>query len=109
LDAGPGALVDRPDEPPGLSVVYLGNYTADPSGHDRPSLPERLGHRQPEPLPDRLLDERLGVDLEGVHLDRTDVVHVAQDVDVRIAVGMLDRAVVVLPALRVVVRHRADE
>ena len=49
------------------------------------------------------------VHLERVHLDRADVVHVAEDVDVRVAVCVLDRAVVVVPAFRIVVRHRADQ
>ena len=74
------------------------------------ALPERLGHRQAEAL--LRIDFWISasrVHLERVHLDRADVVHVAQDVDVRIAVGVLDGAVVVVPAFRVVVRHRADE
>ena len=47
--------------------------------------------------------------LERVHLDGADIVHVAQNVNIWVAVGVLDGSVVVLPPLRVVVRHRADE
>ncbi len=53
-------------------------------------LPERLGHRQAEPLADRLLQHRGRVNLEGVHLDRADVVQVREDEDVWVAGGRLD-------------------
>ena len=49
------------------------------------------------------------VHLERVHLDTADVVQVREDVDVRIALGVADGLVVVVPALGVVVRHRANE
>ena len=74
-----------------------------------PRLPERLGHGQPEPLPDRLLDDGRGMHLERVDLDGAHVVQVGQDVDVGVAAGVRDGLVVEVPALRIVVRHRADE
>ena len=49
------------------------------------------------------------MDLEGIHLDGTDVVHVGEDEDVGIVGGVGHGAVVVVPPLRIVVRHRADE
>ena len=49
------------------------------------------------------------MDLERVHLDGTDVVEVGEDVDVRIAGRVGDRLVVVVPAFRIVVRHRTDQ
>ena len=49
------------------------------------------------------------MDLERVHLDRADVVEIREDEDVRIAVRVRHGLVVELPALRIVVRHRADE
>ena len=82
---------------------------ADAAGDGRPSLPERLAHREAEALADRLLDHGGGVHLERVHLDGADVVQVREDVDVRVARRVSDGLVVELPALRVVVRHRADE
>ena len=47
--------------------------------------------------------------LERVHLDGTDVVEVRQDEDVRVVARVRHRPVVEVPALGVVVRHRADE
>ena len=47
--------------------------------------------------------------LECVHLDAADVVEIREDVDVRIALGVGDGLVVVIPALGIVVGHRADE
>ena len=75
----------------------------------RPRLPERLADRQAEALPDRLLEHGRRVHLERVHLDRADVVQVREDVDVRVAVRVGDGLVVEVPALGIVVRHRADE
>ena len=49
------------------------------------------------------------MDLKRINFDGADVVHVREDVDVRIAGRVLDRAVVEVPPLRIVVRHRADE
>ena len=107
--AGLGALARRRDEPARLTVDDLIDDPARLAADGRPSLPERLAHRQAEAFPDRLLDHRGGVDLERVHLDRAHVVQVREDVDVRVARGVGDGLVVELPALRVVVRHRADE
>ena len=47
--------------------------------------------------------------LERVDLHRADVVEVGQDVDVRVARGVGNRLVVVVPPLWVVMGHRADE
>ena len=49
------------------------------------------------------------VHLERVDLDTADVVQVGEDVDVGVALGIADGLVVVVPALRIVVSHRADE
>ena len=75
----------------------------------RPPLPERLGDGQPEALADRLLQADVGLRLEGVDLDRADVVEVVEDLDVGVAVGVLEGLLEELPALGVVGRHRADQ
>ena len=49
------------------------------------------------------------VGLEGVDLDRADVVEVVEDVDVGVAIGVRDGGVEVVPPLGVIGRHRADE
>src|SRR5205823_14388618 len=84
LDAGLRAPVRRVDEPAGLAVRHLHDDPADATRDERPALPERLRHRQPEPLLDRLLDHNRRMDLERVDLDCADVVHVAEDEDVRV-------------------------
>ena len=109
LEAGLGAGLGRVDEPARLPVHDLGADPTHVAGHRRAPLPERLAHREPEALLDRLLDHGLGVHLERVHLDRADVVEVREDVDVGVVGGVGDGLVVEVPALRVVVRHRADE
>ena len=109
LAAGVGALLDRIDEPAGLAVADLRGDAPDASGNGRPSLPEPLRHRQAEALANRLLDDGGRVHLEGVDLDGPDVVQVREDEDVRVAGRVGDGAVVVVPALGIVVRHRADE
>ena len=81
----------------------------DAARHGRPRLPERLGDGQPEALADRLLEHRRRVHLERVDLDRADVVQVREDEDVGVAGRVGDGLVVVVPALGIVVRHRADE
>ena len=73
------------------------------------ALPDRLRDRQPEALAGRLLDQHVGVRLEGVDLDRADVVEVVEDVHVGVAVGVGDRRVEEVPPLGVVARHRADQ
>ena len=80
-----------------------------PARRRRAGLPERLGDGEPEALADGLLQDARRVHLERVHLDGADVVQVGEDEDVRVAVGRVDCAVVVIPALWVVVGHRADE
>ena len=74
-------------------------------------LPFQSASLTVRPKPSRIdfCEHDARVHLEGVDLDRADVVQVGEDEDVRIAVGVLERAVVVVPALGVVVRHRADE
>src|SRR5439155_23413106 len=57
LDARFGALARRVDEPAGLAVLDLGDDPAHTSCDRRPRLPQRLGHRQPESLADRLLHD----------------------------------------------------
>src|SRR5919109_2345409 len=109
LTAGRRALLDRVDEPPGLTVLDLRRDPADTAGDGRPRLPESLRHGQAEPLANRLLQHCRRVDLERVDLDGADVVEVREDEDVGVACGVLDGLVVVLPAFGVVVRHRADE
>ena len=47
--------------------------------------------------------------LEGVDLDRADVVEVVEDVHVRVAVGVGDRGVEEVPALGVIGGHRPDQ
>ncbi len=97
------------DQPAGHAVLDLVDDPADPPGDRRPRLPQRLADRQPEPFADRLLQHGGGVHLEGVDLDRADVVQVREDVDVGIAGGVADGLVVEVPALGIVVRHRPDE
>ena len=109
LAASIGTCFRGIDEPAGDAVIDLRDDPADAAGDHRPRLPERLRNRQPESLFDRLLNRHRRVHLECVHLDRTNVVQVREDEDVRVVGRILDRAVVVLPPLRVVMRHRPDE
>ena len=104
-----GALLDGRDEVAGDAVLDLQRDPADVAADERPALPQRLGHGQAEALARRLLDHDVGERLERVDLDRADVGEVVEDVDVRVAVGVRERRVVEVPALRVVGRHRADE
>ncbi len=103
------ALLDGVDEVARLAVGDLQRDAADVAADERPALPQRLGDGQAEALARRLLDHDLGERLEGVDLDRADVVEVVEDVDVRVAVRVRERRVVEVPALGVVGRHRADE
>ncbi len=103
------ACLGRGDEEAALAVLDLQRDAADVAADRRPSLPQRLGHRQPEALADRLLDRDVGLRLEGVDLDRPDVVEVVEDLDVGVGVGVLEGVVEELPALGVVGRHRADQ
>ena len=109
LEARLGALLGRIHEPARLAVDDLHDDAADASGHRRPPLPERFADGEAEALAGRFLQYDARVHLEGVDLDRADVVQVGEDEDVRVAVSVLQRAVVVVPALGIVVRHRADE
>src|SRR3954447_17840884 len=94
-----GTGINTVDEIPGDPVLDLERYPADVAADELTSLPDRLGHRQAEALARRLLDDDVRLRLERVDLDRADVVEVVEDVDVRIAVGMGDRRVEVVPAL----------
>src|SRR6266511_6416956 len=102
-------LAGRVDEPARLTVLDLDDDPAHPTRHRRPRLPEPLGHRQPEALADRLLEHRRRGDLEGVDLDRADVVEVREDVDVRIALRVRDGLVVERPAPGIVARPRPTD
>ena len=100
----------RVDEPAGLAVLDLRRRSR---RRGSPTVGRVFQSAsvtvRPKPSLDRLLDHGVRVHLEGVDLDRADVVQVREDVDVGVAVGVGDGAVVVVPALGVVVRHRADE
>src|SRR5918999_552517 len=92
-----------------LAVLHLERDAALLAADERPGLPERLGDRQAEALPGRLLDHHVGLRLEGVHLDRPDIVEVVEDVDVGVTVRVGHGRVEELPALGVVGGHRADQ
>ncbi len=81
-----GALVGGRDEEAGLAVLHLERDAAHVAADEGAPLPERLGHGEPEALAGGLLDHHVGLRLEGVHLDRPDVVEVVEDVDVRVPV-----------------------
>ena len=93
----------------GDPVLDLQRDPADVAADRGPPLPQRLGDRQAESLADRLLHADVGLGLEGVDLDRADVVEVVEDLDVRVAVGVAEGPVEEVPALGVVGRHRADQ
>src|SRR3954447_5465739 len=109
LDGVLRGLVGRGDQVSVLPVDDLQRDAPHVAADRRAPLPERLGDRQSEALADRLLHDHVGLRLEGVHLDRADVVEVVEDLDVRIRAGVLEGAVEELPALRVVGGHRADQ
>src|ERR1700730_414169 len=72
------ALLDARNQIPGYAVLNLQGYAADVTPDERPGLPDRLRDRQPETLTRGLLDEHVGVRLEGVDLDCADVVEVVE-------------------------------
>src|SRR3954451_19012831 len=82
LERMPSAVLGGGDEVAGLPVRHLERDPADVAADERPRLPQRLADGQPEALARRLLDHDVGVRLEGVDLDRADVVEVVEDVDV---------------------------
>src|SRR5213079_1961908 len=69
LQAALGTLRRGVDEEAADAVFDLQRNPADVAGDRRPSLPERLGDGQPEPLADRLLQADVRLRLEGVDLD----------------------------------------
>src|SRR5262249_29199671 len=79
LQAALGALLGGVDEEATLAVDDLQGDAADVAGDRRPPLPERLGVGEAEALADRLLQADVGLRLEGVDLDRADVVEVVED------------------------------
>ena len=105
-----GALLDRVDEVAGLAVLASGRRSRR-RGRRSTGRAFQSASVTVSPKPSRIdfCSTTCGVHLERVHLDGADVVQVGEDEDVGVAVGRRDRAVVVLPALGVVVRHRADE
>ena len=100
LGAAQRALLAGVDQEPGLAVLDLERNAADVAGDRRASLPECLGDGQAEALADRLLQDDVGLRLEGVDLDRSDVVEVVEDLDVRVRVRVLEGPLEELPALR---------
>src|SRR3954454_8262850 len=104
-----GGFVRGRDQVAVLAVDDLQRDATHVAADRRAPLPERLGDGQPEALPDRLLHDHVGLRLEGVHLDRPDVVQVVEDLDVGIGLGVLEGAVEELPALGVIRSHRADQ
>ena len=66
----------------------LQRYAADGAGHHGLFLPQPFGHRQPEALLERLLNNDRRAALKGVDLERRPRRQV-QDMDVRVAVGHL--------------------
>ena len=80
-----GGLLGRVHQEAGLAVLDLERDAADVAGDRRAALPERLGDGQAEALADRLLQHHVGLGLEGVDLDRADVVEVVEDLDVLVA------------------------
>ena len=69
---------------------------------------KRLGDGQAEALADRLPKADVGLRLEGVDLDRADVVEVVEDLDVGVVDRLFRGLLEVLAALGVVAGHRAD-
>src|SRR5215207_8881593 len=108
VQAALGALVRRVDEEAADAVLDLQRNAADVAGDRRPPLPERLGDGQPEALADRLLQADVRLRLEGVDLDRADVVEVAEDFDVLVTARVFEGLLEVLHPLGVVGGHRAD-
>src|SRR3954451_21090780 len=74
VEGAGGAGLHVTDQIPGDAVLDLQGDTANVTADERPRLPQRLADREPEALARRLLDDDVGVRLEGVDLDRPDVV-----------------------------------
>src|SRR5690348_1978663 len=104
-----GALFDARHQIARLAILNLQRNAADIAADDWAALPQPLRDGQAEALAERLLQHDRRHALEGVHLDIADAVHVREQVDIGIAVGVVLRALVVFHALRVVMGHRADQ
>src|SRR5690349_12710627 len=87
------ALLGRGHEEAGLAVLHLQRNAADVSADERTRLPERLRDGEAEALAGGLLNHDVRLRLEGVHLDRADVVQVVEDLDVGIALRVLESGV----------------
>src|SRR5207342_1334751 len=74
LDGALRGILGGGDEISILPLDDLERNAAHVAADCRAALPERLRDRQAEALPDRLLHDQVGLRLEGVHLDRPDVV-----------------------------------
>lgn len=109
LQAALGALRGGLDEVAGHAVLDLQRNAADVAADGGPAHPQGLGDGEAEALAVGLLQDHVGLALEGVGLYRADVVDVGEDEDVRVAADMLDDLLEVVPALWVVARHGDDE
>ena len=71
-----GCLLDTVDEKAVLTIFDLMLNPAGSASDDHRALPHRLGHREAETLPERLLQNNCGTALQRVHecriLDRQD-------------------------------------
>src|SRR5262249_58761781 len=101
------AVFDGVDEVAIESVTHLQHDATGASAHDRPTLPEPLAHREPEALPDRLLDHDVGDALERVDLHVADLMEVRERVDVGIAGAFLLHLVPHPEPLGVIGGHRS--
>jgi hypothetical protein len=109
LETALGGLLGRVDQEARYSALDLERDAAHVPGDGRPSLPERLGHGKPEALAGRLLKHDVRLRLEGIDLDRPDVVEIVEDLDVGVVCCVLVRLLEVVPAFGVVRREGADE
>src|SRR5688572_28116638 len=99
LEAALAALLGRRDEEPGLAVHDLKRDASDVAADGRAALPQRLRDGKAEALASGLLNAHARLGLKAFHLDRTDVVEVREDLDVRITVRVRHRSVEEVPAL----------
>src|SRR5665647_1378209 len=90
LQTALGALRGGLDEAAGHAVLDLQRDAADVAAEGGPSLPQGLGDGEAEALAGGLLQDHVGLALEGVDLYRADVVDVGENEDVGVAADMLD-------------------